>query len=235
MCWVISYKTKYPAFVHDFLILWRRCWKHYKCIGKETDFIPGIFYDMMGMGVGGEFRWGFGEFGDKVLKWNSWQMSSVDTLPLGMSNPDLSKSFIKHLHAHPPTHTECVPLGSPASTNDRILTGFFWWFCQILKLIRICSFECVFGEDLYWSQCNNLQNGINNHTCKLCRPVRIYPAAPSRCRNVVCVWIYNVKGKSGYSVGGWAPFIPMKAAQGRLKPKMLDIPNSALWGLLQAV
>lgn len=42
---------------------------------------------MMEWEVGGEFGGGFGGFGDKVLKWNSPQISEVDTCPLWNKQP----------------------------------------------------------------------------------------------------------------------------------------------------
>lgn len=48
--------------IYTFVITLSVTWElqYYKFIGKETDVLPGFFYDMMECTVGGDFGGGFG-------------------------------------------------------------------------------------------------------------------------------------------------------------------------------
>lgn len=185
---------------------------------------------MMRLGVGGEFRWGFGEFGVKVLKWNSWQIEQRGHLASGNEQPRsfqiLHNTIEGHTLASTPSHTHrTCPSWLACFHKWSYPPWCFWWFCQILKLISMC-----FWRSFVLITMQQPANGINNHTCKLCRPVRIYPAAPSLCRNVVCVWICNVKGKIWIQRWRPSPFHSYESCSGPPEAKNAGHPEFGIVG-----
>ena len=75
----------------------------------------------------------------------------------------------------------------------------------------------------------NRANPYNNNNPR--REPGLSVRLPRRCRSTTMGWNHGYTMLSGYSVFGGPPFIPMKAGQWRMKPKMtdfldLDIPGS---------